>query len=212
MSVDPTTPEQMKSVSALVVFGTDGRGKPHASAFKPDDAELATKAAGLMGMHLLHLATPEHVALAAKLPQGRVFASGKGFVPFVGRPLYEQLCALGGHDPEEAAPKPSKVERLGTARRTTVAPTGVAQQWDQIGSGSLVLATDGAWQGWWECVVLSIEPDDTIVLRWRDFAEPESFTRRRDELGMLPSATPLASIVEQEAQADLAIRSAKNKS
>ena len=39
--------------TAVVVFGHDDKGKPHASAFAASDAELAEKAAGLMGMNVL---------------------------------------------------------------------------------------------------------------------------------------------------------------
>jgi hypothetical protein len=39
--------------TAVVVFGLDEKGKPHASAFDVSDAKLARKAAGLMGMHVL---------------------------------------------------------------------------------------------------------------------------------------------------------------
>jgi hypothetical protein len=73
---------------ALVVFGLDDTKRPHASAFGARQAELAEKAAGLMGMTALRLATAEQKALAAKLPRGRVFASGRAFVPFVRAGLY----------------------------------------------------------------------------------------------------------------------------
>ncbi|MCJ2079082.1 hypothetical protein MKK68_26200 [Methylobacterium sp. E-016] len=87
----PTT-----SPAKLIVFGLDDGGKPHASQFAQSDTELATKAAGLMGMRTLAVETDEHRALGAPLPQGRVFASGKGFVSFVKKGLYERLSALAG--------------------------------------------------------------------------------------------------------------------
>ncbi len=40
-------------VPALVIFGRDESGKPHASWFNSAETELATKAAGLMKMRLL---------------------------------------------------------------------------------------------------------------------------------------------------------------
>src|SRR4051794_11571913 len=81
--------------TALVVFGRDNAGKPHASRFEPSEAELAEKAAGLMGMQVLRPETDEQRALAAKLPKGRVFASGRAFVPFVAAGLYGPLAAFG---------------------------------------------------------------------------------------------------------------------
>jgi hypothetical protein len=71
------------AATALIVFGRDNGGKPHASRFDASEAELAEKAAGLMGMQVLRPETGEQRALAAKLPKGRVFASGRAFVPFV---------------------------------------------------------------------------------------------------------------------------------
>ncbi len=61
--------------AALIVFGRDGSGKPHASSFNAADAELAEKAAGLMGMQALRVETDDHREIAGKLPKLRVFAS-----------------------------------------------------------------------------------------------------------------------------------------
>src|SRR5688500_7688547 len=88
---------------AIVVFGTDESGKAHASAFSQADSALAEKAAALMGMHVLRLATDEQRQLAAKLPAGRVFGSGRAFVPFVQAGLYEALRAFAG----AAGPSPA---------------------------------------------------------------------------------------------------------
>src|SRR4051812_39368535 len=82
--------------TAVVVFGLDEAGKAHASAFDATTADLAEKAAGLMGMRVLRPETDEQRALAAKLPRGRVFESGRAFVPFVKKGLYESLAAFGG--------------------------------------------------------------------------------------------------------------------
>ena len=79
--------------AAVVVFGRDDAGQPHASAFDATTAELAEKAAGLMGMRVLRLDTDEQRAVAAKLPRGRVFESGRAFVPFVKKPIFESLAA-----------------------------------------------------------------------------------------------------------------------
>ena len=84
---------------AVVVFGRDNSSKPHASCFDDADAEQAEKAAGLMGMHVLRLETAEARQLATKLPQGRVFASGRAFVPFVKAGMYASLAAIARVDP-----------------------------------------------------------------------------------------------------------------
>jgi hypothetical protein len=83
-------------VPTLIVFGLDETRRPHASTFPAHEAELAEKAAGLMGMAALRLATDAQKALAAKLPKGRVFASGRAFVPFVRAELYEAIVRAAG--------------------------------------------------------------------------------------------------------------------
>jgi hypothetical protein len=83
MNAKPKHAAQDDAAPVLIVMGLDDTRKPHASTFDEEDAELATKAAGLMGMRVVPLVTAELQALAAKLPRGRVFASGRAFVPFV---------------------------------------------------------------------------------------------------------------------------------
>jgi hypothetical protein len=78
---------------ALVVFGRDATGKPHASAFTQSEAYLATKAAELMGLRLLPVRTDTERSLAAKVPRGRVFATGRAFVPFIKAALFTELQA-----------------------------------------------------------------------------------------------------------------------
>jgi hypothetical protein len=99
--------------SDVVLFGLDGSGKAHASRFSLEDADLARMAAGLMGMQVLPLTTDEQRAAAKGLPQGRVFASGRAFVPFVKAAVYERLKALAGYS--VPAPTPKRVSRRAAA-------------------------------------------------------------------------------------------------
>ncbi|MCJ2128091.1 hypothetical protein [Methylobacterium sp. E-045] len=59
---------------AVILFGTDEGGKPHASTFARAEVELAERAAGLMGLRVLHITTDEHRAVASQLPAGQIFA------------------------------------------------------------------------------------------------------------------------------------------
>ena len=79
---------------AVILFGKDETSKPHASFFPESDLAGALNAAALMKMRVLRTDTAARRAVAADLPQGRVFASGKAFVPFVAAPLYQRLIAL----------------------------------------------------------------------------------------------------------------------
>ena len=47
-------PAVTETIPSLVIFGIDDQRKPHASAFVASEAELAQKAAALMGMAVFH--------------------------------------------------------------------------------------------------------------------------------------------------------------
>src|SRR3954447_4652482 len=79
---------------ALVVFGTDRSGKPHAAWFTAEEAEAARTAAGLIGYRVLAVTTETQGHVAAKLRRGRLFENGRAFVPFVKAALYETLSQM----------------------------------------------------------------------------------------------------------------------
>jgi hypothetical protein len=182
---------------AVVVFGRDEAGKPHAAWFDQGEASLAEKAADLMGLRVLRVHTDEHRALAARLPHGRVFASGRAFVPFVKAALFLQLqtaaqaaadvnrrklIADAADDSEAenwatAEPKPSAVSLIGQA------PCG----WADIDVGSVVLASEGRADGWWESVVIEAK-GDLFTLIWEDWPDLPRFVRRRCQLALLHPA------------------------
>jgi hypothetical protein len=184
------------ATATLIVFGKDKgeSGKPHASWFGEADAPLAEKAAGLMGMRILRLISDDQRALASQLPAGRVFASGKAFIPFISRKLFDQLEAMGGevpaHDPAPdqtaSSDEPTVVDAVSDSAEAAT-PTAAPSPWAAITVGSVVLVTEGRPQeGWWEAVVTEVKADDLLVLRWRDFPEDESLiVRNRKQVALL---------------------------
>src|SRR3954465_15556414 len=92
----PVPADTRPSEPSLVVFGRDEAGKPHASWFDADSAELAVKAADLMNMRVLQVETEEQKDVARQLARGRVFATGRAFMPFVRANLYSKLVELAG--------------------------------------------------------------------------------------------------------------------
>ena len=168
----------------VVVFGLDDGGKAHASWFGGADAELAIKAAGLMGYHVLPITTDDHRAAASGLAAGRVFASGKGFVPFAKMAAYEALRAFG-----EAYQPPAPVE---AAPEPAPAVTSTPQRWEDLAVGSLVLASLGADEGWFEAVVIEARGEAIFVLRWQGWPEDAAFVRRADGLALLPEQSAVA--------------------
>lgn len=77
--------------AAVIVFGRHGQ-KARGSWFAPDMASAAKSAAELMGMNSLTVANDDLRQLATKLPEGRMFESGKAFVPFVKGTLVDALA------------------------------------------------------------------------------------------------------------------------
>ena len=51
-------------------------------------------------------------------------------------------------------------------------------------AGSVVLASVGAGEGWWEACVLEVH-DDLLTLQWRDCPDEPSFVRRNSKIALL---------------------------
>lgn len=190
-----------KPVPALIVLGRDEADRPHASAFGEADAALARKAAEIMGMYAIPVETDDLRGLASRLPEGRVFASGKAFVPFVKASLFDELLPHLGEDWHKKA-----AARLGgggtvTSRKAdgvegssggNAAPDDAGPaapkhptDWQQIGRGSEVLAYEKPGEAWYEAIVVEERAGDLVALRWRDFEGYAVFVRRREHLGLL---------------------------
>ncbi|MBZ9850303.1 hypothetical protein LB565_20185 [Mesorhizobium sp. CA14] len=184
------------TLPALIVLGLDDGGKAHASWFGEAEVGMAEKAAGMMGMAALPVADADDLhELAGRLPQGRVFESGRAFVPFVKRALYDAIATHlppGYQFPVRAAddrptPKPRKkasaadASESGPKRPEPHRPT----DWDKIEVGSLVLATTGAYEGWYEATVTKISAEGVYTLRWRDWLEEPAFTRKLVHIALL---------------------------
>src|SRR3954469_4933678 len=185
----------------LVLFGRDGAGKPRASWFDASAADLALKAAELMKLRVLRIETDEHRAVARQVSPGRVFDSGRAFTPFVRADIFGKLVELA-HLAQEAGEAAAATgaaastengaspaaNGFGTASSGGGAPTAPKrpQDWDEIGIGSLVLATTGVEDGWWESIVIGVN-GDAFSLKWRDFPRERVFVPPRSELGLLPA-------------------------
>lgn len=181
------------AMPALIVLGLDDGGKAHASWFGEAETDLAEKAAGMMGMAALRASTDELRDLAGKLPQGKVFASGKAFVPFVKATTFDKITT---HLPSSykwpvraAKPAAEKPKKASGASAPEVGPTrpepSRPTDWTKIEVGSLVLATEGAFQGWFEAQVVRINTDGIYTLRWRDWLDMPVFTRKLIHIALL---------------------------
>jgi hypothetical protein len=171
-AVSPREDSSMaEKVPILVVIGLDIDGKPHASRFADGDARLVQRAAELMGFHVIQL-TPDQAelhALAEGLPLGKIFASGRAFVPFVARAAFDKLATLvdGGVTIEQRAASGAPPVYPLADMFTTDAINTADALWSKVEVGTVVLAAqpDVYGPGWWEAVVVSVDGDD-LGLRW----------------------------------------------
>jgi hypothetical protein len=90
----------IETLPALVVFGLDPEGKPRAARFAEPDAELAIKAAALLGYRAVRISDPE---ILEALPDGDVFARGNGFIRRVSLSVFDKLSAALDKDQDEDA-------------------------------------------------------------------------------------------------------------
>ena len=171
-------------VPILVVLGIDIEGKPHASRFAEQDAPLVLRAAELMGFHVIRVPAKnsELHGIAKGLPLGKIFATGRAFVPFVGRASFDKLAALveGGVTEARAASGAAAVDPLADMFTGEAVNTADAL-WSKVEIGSVVLASQpDLWgPGWWESVVIGIDGDD-LTLRWTEAAEEPFHASRRN--------------------------------
>ncbi len=203
-ATEAVKPDTDATTLTIVVFGRDDAGKPHAAAFGHSDAKLAEKAAGLMGMRVLRLETDKARELAGRLPRGRVFASGRAFVPFVKASLYDALAALAevssgrglagavsactaSQSPPNGPVRPGEGQGDGSPAEAGNGPS--SPDWETIGLGSVVLAPAGPDDGWWEAVVVKVA-GDRLTLRWRDYPDEPLITRQRHRLALLHPGNP----------------------
>ena len=158
----PVVAANADTAPAIIVFGLDPTGKSKAATFPAQQADLASKAAGLMQLRLLKIDNPELAQFVAQLPVGKIYASGHGFVPVVRTALYAQLLQFA--DP---APAP-----------------GLPATWDNIDVGHMVIARDEPAFGWWEAIVIA-KDGDMLTLRFRDYPKQAPVVLHRATLALL---------------------------
>ncbi|MFS2037287.1 hypothetical protein [Agrobacterium tumefaciens] len=173
----------------VIILGRDDNGRPHASFFPATDTRAAEKAAELMGMVALKVEGDELRAFLGRLPQGKLFDSGKAFVPFVKQDLYQAIAAHLSDEERERLEQPRVVPDKPTAETDyPVPPKNMPESWDRLTVGSLVLATEGPLEGWYEATVIKIDGDTGLRLKWRDYLDMLPFSRRVDQVALIHPA------------------------
>ena len=174
-----TTPKAKAGTKAastpLIVLGYDENHKPRAARFPATDAALVAKAAQLMDLRVYAAVTEDLAALAKKLPEGRLYGNGRGFVPNVRQSLYSEIISTLAVEPQAAVGKDQ--DELPVA-------TGLPRTWDDIAPGHLVLAQEALDYGWWEAIVLG-RAGDMFTLRYRDYPKLPKFVRHRTAIALM---------------------------
>ncbi|RUZ22470.1 hypothetical protein, partial [Mesorhizobium sp. M7A.F.Ca.CA.001.09.1.1] len=156
-----------ETTRSLIVFGRDETRKPHASVFLLPEVEAAESAARLMGMHSHRVEPGEAPEIVMRLPAGKLFDSGKAFVPFVKSEVYSRIAALAGvADERDGGPGDDKAadspENASAGSPEAVAARGGgdggggaaggndSDLWAKLAVGDMVLASEGPDEGYFE--------------------------------------------------------------
>jgi hypothetical protein len=184
-----------EKVPILAVLGIDIDGKPHGSRFEERDAPFVARAAELMGFHVVRIApdNAELHAIAEALPLGKIFATGRAFVPFVSRSAFGKLATVVEGDitvrvPRPIGAKPPEPDDSSSADAETDPPDAYETMWAAVEVGSTVLATQPSeYDGWWESIVVAVN-GDYLTLRWRDEPNEKPFRVSRRNVALLHPA------------------------
>jgi hypothetical protein len=174
------------ALDKLFVFGLDEDGKPRGARFAEFN-EKVVSAAAQMKLASVHPASPAVTEIAMKLPVGRLYASGKAFVPPIRRDLLGKLkAALELPDDESQIHQPAPAQATEKAKATGgVVAAGLPRTWESIEVGQLVLVEDDdPGYGWWLCLVTQRD-GQVLTLRLRDYPDKGTYVRHIAQVGLV---------------------------
>jgi hypothetical protein len=178
--------------SPLFVFGLDENGKPRGARFSEVRDDIVHAALD-MQCWVIYPAPEDFAPHGMKLPAGRLYASGRAFIPNIRRALYDKLFATKG---EKAAFLPkgedaetdlaASSEEPGSSKVACVSPVlpGLPRSWESVGVGHMVLVHESPADGWWEAIVVQRE-DEVLTLRFRDYPKQPTFVRHISTIALL---------------------------
>jgi hypothetical protein len=161
----------------LIVLGFDEQQKPRGARFVDAKPDLVTKAAHLLGFKVYQASLPDVTEVAKKLPLGRLYANGRGFVPNIRQSLYSDVVAELAFEPQTALSKIGDKDSPPDA-------LGLPRSWDEIAAGHLLVAQESLEYGWWEAIVLD-RKGDTFILQYRDFPHLPKFARQHTGVALV---------------------------
>jgi hypothetical protein len=182
------------AVNPVVLFGIDETGKPRAAKFSDKLADLAVKAAGQLDLKVLTINNQRLADLAAQLPEGRIHATGRGFIPFIRKGLFEKLIEAAGTGTAVGSSGGGNGTSGANGPGTPGTPSGQPPRlfplnWDDISPGQVVLALEDPGEGWYEANVID-RRGDTLGLKYRDYATARRFTEHRLSVALICPSDP----------------------
>lgn len=177
---------------AIVLAGLDANGRAHGSWFTAAEAERAKVAAEASALSAMDIDGPAMLDITSRLPRGKLYASGKAFVPFVSGKLFAELAA---QVPDEVRFAPMRradaPEPLTDEEQKLMDGATPGRDWGKLKAGQLVLAHDEDEGAWYEAVVMKVVTEtDTLAMRWRDYPEDGVVFRKRATVGIPPAVLP----------------------
>jgi hypothetical protein len=192
----PKAPEPVP----VIVYGVGSDDRPIAAQFPGQQSILAIKAASQLKLNVLKVTTDEIGALAKRLPPGRINAAGKGLVPAVRKPLYDevlkaagvpssQTTAAAGTTAGSASPANAAKVPMNEVGKTNsaVGSTGLPTNWKDIKPGQLVIVQESNEAGWGECIVVDRKLD-ILEVRWKSSQKWPPFKVHVDAVALLNPA------------------------
>ena len=175
--------KKVSKLEPMFVLGVDLDEKPRGGSFEAVDDRVVNAALDF-GLSTVLRASPEFTEAAKKLPPGRVYASGKSFIPNIKEALLAELLAIL-RKPDDTSQayrlenRPTQASTEGDAsavRCKSPILSGLPRSWEEIEVGHLVIVHESPDDGWWEAIVIKRE-NDILTLRYRDAPKLPTFIR-----------------------------------